>query len=403
MSIDFSSLHNDIILLSKPIQELLSKAQYKSPEGSNISIKSMLQSLLSNESESNCRVKDFVSCCAALASSAGATHDQLSWIPSSLSLAAISAFQSLSDSFSDSDFFIQLLPHILPLLKDRIRESSTDKTDGGDQISAATARVPVALAVVAAYQFRWLVTQVNYPHLGKLCSLVRPCALTALDHWSPEVKGQGMISVIHLVKNVKLAELDWCKDVLLDACLQNIIASDEIWQYSVEMSVLLLTSTQQNNPRSIWYEKSMNEMLSHLERQPKDKERRIIWLKHIDPIFNALGLVLLAHFRRLFPLFFKWLHADDDQTVLLVLDRVETVIKSTWIRNSPHTERFVNELVILYKEAALKVGREDIRARIIRILNLFHGCKGQFEATWNKYKDDPDLTTLVANVKTMYC
>lgn len=30
--------------------------------------------------------------------------------------------------------------------------------------------------------------QIDYPHLGKLCALVIPCGLTALDHWSPEVK-----------------------------------------------------------------------------------------------------------------------------------------------------------------------------------------------------------------------
>lgn len=66
------------------------------------------------------------------------------------------------------------------------------------------------------------------------------------------------------------------------------------------------------------YEKLLNEMLSHLERQPKNKERRIAWLKHIDPLFSGLGLVLLAHFRRIFPLFFKWMHADDDETVVLV-------------------------------------------------------------------------------------
>lgn len=30
--------------------------------------------------------------------------------------------------------------------------------------------------------------QVGYPYLGKLCGLVIPCGLTALDHWSPEVK-----------------------------------------------------------------------------------------------------------------------------------------------------------------------------------------------------------------------
>lgn len=60
-------------------------------------------------------------------------------------------------------------------------------------------------------------------------------------------------------------------------------------------------------------------MLSHLERQPRNKERRNAWLKHIAPLLNGLGLVLLAHFRRIFPLFFQWMHADDDETVLLVI------------------------------------------------------------------------------------
>lgn len=65
-------------------------------------------------------------------------------------------------------------------------------------------------------------------------------------------------------------------------------------------------------------ERMLNEMLSHLERQPRNKDRRIAWLKFIEPLFSAVGLVLLAHFRRIFPLFFKWMHADDDETVLLV-------------------------------------------------------------------------------------
>lgn len=66
------------------------------------------------------------------------------------------------------------------------------------------------------------------------------------------------------------------------------------------------------------YEKLLNEMLNHLERQPRNKGRRVVWLRHIEPLFNGVGLVLLAHFRRIFPLFFKWMHADDDETVLLV-------------------------------------------------------------------------------------
>ena len=62
-----------------------------------------------------------------------------------------------------------------------------------------------------------------------------------------------MISFIHVAKNVKAAELGWYGDVILDACCQNIASTDEIWQYVVEMSVLLVTCIQRDNPRSAWY------------------------------------------------------------------------------------------------------------------------------------------------------
>ncbi|KAK2983252.1 hypothetical protein RJ640_023372 [Escallonia rubra] len=292
----------------------------------------MLESLLPTSEKSgpevSGQIKDFTLCCAALASAQSSTYIQLSWIPGSLSEEANSAFCELSRAFDKSDeakLAIELMPEVLQYLKARIKESSIDTSDDVDQISAATARV-------------------SYPQLGKMSSLVIPCALTALDHWSPEVKGQGMISFIHLAKNVNAAELSWYEDVILDACCQNVAGSDEIWDYVVEM-----------------YEKLLNEMLSHLERQPRNKERRIAWLNHIELLLNGMGLVLLAHFKRIFPLFFQWMHADDDETVVLVLDQVKTVIKLTWIRNSPYIER----------------------------------CKGpQFEAAWSKHKDDPNLTAL---------
>lgn len=62
-----------------------------------------------------------------------------------------------------------------------------------------------------------------------------------------------MISFIHLAKNVNAAEIGGYTDVVLDACCQNVACDDEIWHYLVEMSVLLVTSTQRNNPRSLWY------------------------------------------------------------------------------------------------------------------------------------------------------
>ena len=56
---------------------------------------------------------------------------------------------------------VELMPEVMPLLKERIKESSIDKADeGGDEVSAASARVPVGFAIVAAYQFRWFATQV---------------------------------------------------------------------------------------------------------------------------------------------------------------------------------------------------------------------------------------------------
>lgn len=62
-----------------------------------------------------------------------------------------------------------------------------------------------------------------------------------------------MLSFIHVAKNVKAEELCWFGDVILDACCQNIASADEIWQYVVEMSVLLVTCLQRDNPRSSWY------------------------------------------------------------------------------------------------------------------------------------------------------
>ncbi|XP_019259700.1 PREDICTED: uncharacterized protein At2g39910 isoform X2 [Nicotiana attenuata] len=426
MSKTLKVLIEDLLLLSEPIRESLSKACYTPPEGSNTSVKSMLVSLLPysnslsnselSETEIHSKITDFSLCCAALASTSESTHNQLSWVPNLLSIAAASAFKDLSIAYArkvggnelmkigelDGDLkslpnekklAIQLMPQLLPLLKDKIKESTIDKSIDGDEISAASARVPVAYAIVAAYQFRWFISQVDYPHLGKVCSLVIPCALTALDHWSSEVKGQGMVSLIHLAKNVNAAEIGCYEDVILDACCQNIASDDDIWERVVQMSVLMVTFTQKSNPRSIWYEKMLNEMLSHLERQPRNKERRIAWLQHIEPLFNGLGLVLLAHFRRLFPLFFKWMHADDDRTVLLVLERIKTVVKLTWIRNSPHIERLVDELVSLYKEAALKIARDEIRKLVLQTIILMHQSKGsQFKAAWDKHKDDPDLT-----------
>ncbi|KAK1572580.1 hypothetical protein Q3G72_034854 [Acer saccharum] len=404
MSNSLSALHLRLIQLTKPILDSLNETNYKPPEGGGgATTKSILCSIIdtvaktTSEEERNA-VKDSTLALALLISSRNSTHDSLSWIPESVSVAAESAFHVIAGEYFavwKEELVVELLPETVPYLKEKIKESSIDKENDSDEFSAASARAPVVHAILAAYQFRWFVNQVESPRLGELCKLVIPCALTALDHWSPEVKGQGMVAFIHLAKNVSAAEIGLYEDVILDVCCQNIPSADEIWELVVEMSVLLVICTQRSNSRSSWFERMLNEMLGHLERQPRNKDRRIAWLRFIEPLFNAVGLVLLAHFRRIFPLFFQWMHADDDETVLLVLKRLQAVIKITWIRNTPYIERLVDELTKLYKEAALRKGREEIRTDILQILVLLQQCKGmQFEAAWDKYRDDPNLSSL---------
>ncbi|KAL9421527.1 hypothetical protein AB3S75_033909 [Citrus x aurantiifolia] len=368
-----SGLHHRLVQLINPILDSLEKTNCAPPSAD--STKSIICTLLETASQSDGQVlTSFKNSTLALAllitAQTYSTHDSLSWIPGHVSSAAASAFRAISNEYDavfNRPLVVDLLPEVAPSLKETIKQDDSES-------ATSSARVPVLHAILAAYQFRWFVTQVECPLLGKVSHLVIPCALTALDHWSSEVKGQGMIALIHLLKNVDAIEL-------------------------VEMSVLVVAIAHKNNCRSSWIERMLNEMLSHLERQPRNKDRRIAWLKFIEPLFSAVGLVLLAHFRRIFLLFFKWMHADDDETVLLVLKRIHAVIKLTWIRNTPYIGRLVDELTKLYKQAALRNAREEIRTDIIQIFILLQQCKGvQFETAWNKYKADPNLSALVSSL-----
>ncbi|CAM8893836.1 unnamed protein product [Rhodiola kirilowii] len=411
-----ATLLQQLIHLSEPIRQIVSKTPYKPPEGASVSVKSVVESLLPStgllakspnlsKDDVFSEIRKFSMCCALLASSEGSTWELMNWIPKTASLSAREAFKELEKVYigvlgDGKRLVVDLASEVFPLLKGSIKESAIDRSDDIDQVSAACARAPVPYAILAAYQFRWFATQIGFPHLGKLCALVIPCALTALDHWSPEVKGQGMITLIHLGNNVIAEELGWCQDVILDACFQNIVCSDEIWHLAVEMSVLFAVSTQKHNPRSPWFEKLLNEMLGHLERHPRNKERRVAWLEHIEPLLNSVGIFLLAHFSRIFPLVFQWLHADDDETVILVSkirsnNHKVDMDQEHALHHEYAMSKLVDELSIIYKEAAMRKAREEIRMHIAHILRLLRQCKGlQFEVAWAKHKDDPNLATL---------
>ncbi|KAL6603219.1 hypothetical protein ACP70R_043580 [Stipagrostis hirtigluma subsp. patula] len=378
-----AALPRDTLLrIAAPLRDALAAAPYEPPEGSSASVKSLLASLLpppshtqpQPQSPSVKEAADLLLFCAAVGAASPETP-ALHWIPAGLAGAAAAAVEEMAAAGGwggVGEMVVGMMPEVVPPLKNVVKDTCVD----ADNDEIGTVKPPKEHAVVAAHQFRWLVSQVNYPKLGDLCWLVIPCALTTLDHWSPEVKEQGMASFIHIAKNVKVTELSLYEDAILDACCHNIPADDELWYRVVEVSVLLLTCTQRSNPRSPWYDRMLSEMLGHLERQPLNKERRIAWLTLIGPVFDAMGLFLLAHFRRLFLLFFQWMHADDDKTVLLVLEQIHAIIKLTWIRKSPYTSRLVDELVLLYKESATRSSREVMRSHILEMLLLLQKMQG---------------------------
>uniref|UniRef100_A0A0D3GK98 Uncharacterized protein n=2 Tax=Oryza TaxID=4527 RepID=A0A0D3GK98_9ORYZ len=370
-----------LLRIAAPLRDSLAAAPYAPPEGSSTSTKSLLSSLLPSSHPQapagggGARSKEaaglLLFCAAARAASP--EYPALHWVPVALSDAAAAAVEEMAAAGGWGDvgeMVVGMMPEVVPPLKDVVKATCVDTED--EEIGKE--KPPKEHAVVAAHQFRWLVSQVTYPKLGDLCWLVIPCALTALDHWSPEVKEQGMVSFMHIAKSVKATELNLYEDAILDACCHNIPADDELW-----------------------YDRMLAEMLGHLERQPLNKKRRVAWLTLIGPVFEAMGLFLLAHFRLLFSLFFQWMHADDDKTVLLVLERIHEVIKLTWIRKSPYTSRLVDELVLLYKESATRSSREVVRNHILEMLATLQKCKGQqFEEAWKKHEVDPDLTMLLS-------
>lgn len=181
--------------LSDSILSSLSRTRGDSPpESSGVSVKPVLESLLRRETavqspsiderELGASVRDLALACALLVAARCSKHDSLSWIARDLSALADSAFGDLAKAYADyfgkdsakradelgidygfgvpveKRLVIELMPEVLPLLKERIKESSIDKADESDEASAASAKVPVGYAIVAAYQLRWFVTQV---------------------------------------------------------------------------------------------------------------------------------------------------------------------------------------------------------------------------------------------------
>uniref|UniRef100_A0A8R7V7T6 Uncharacterized protein n=1 Tax=Triticum urartu TaxID=4572 RepID=A0A8R7V7T6_TRIUA len=183
----------DLLRVASPLRSLLATAPYAPPEGSDTSVKSLLASLLPSPSEpptggAGKEAVDLLLFCAA-ARAASAEAPALHWVPEGLSKAAAAAMEEMAAMggwAGIGEMLVAMMPEAVLPLKAVLKDTGVDANDAMMMVGAV--KPPKEHAFVAAHQFRWLLSQVNYPKLGDLCWLVIPCALTALDHWSPDVK-----------------------------------------------------------------------------------------------------------------------------------------------------------------------------------------------------------------------
>ncbi|KAG6549634.1 hypothetical protein Mapa_008612 [Marchantia paleacea] len=346
---------------------------------------------LDNEPYERKLVEDLVLCCATFAGGDGDNVGSVLWTSDEHRELAISLFVSLHDSLrwcqgpgtvvgfesnSSSSKCISSvvsknLPSLLSTLKQIIKGVSGASGEGTSYANGS-----LDSSIVAAHQMDWIVRQLEHADLESHSSLIVPCLLTALDHFSPEVKRRAMRSFLHVAKNMNPREFRWNKDVILEAVSRSLVGCEDLWPVAVKLAITTVTCCEGNNPRSSWYRQFLGEMLLELERHRDDQARRVIWLQEITPLIEAMGLVLVAHFSRLLPLLYYWLHAPDDLTCLLALARLRTVIIYTWPRVPAHIKRFTEEAVKAYFESSTRKLVTDVQSAAMDVLQLLNLCGG---------------------------
>eukprot|EP00850_Spirogloea_muscicola_P001975 SM000007S20935 [mRNA] locus=s7:1019285:1021366:- [translate_table: standard] len=244
-------------------------------------------------------------------------------------------------------------------LRDLRRRMRQAPAGGGDLRDAA------ADAAAAAARLEALVLQADASELQALVRAALPCVLTALDHFSPAVKRASLVALGRFVRAAGAEDLAWFGPVTLDALCHNLVAChEELWPLAVPLVVGLATRLESANPRSLLYSQVFETLLGEMERYSEEVAWRLVWLDSVQPLVQALGLVLLAHFKRLLPLLLHWLHSLDEATVLKSLAVLNVTMRSTWPRAPAHKQRIESELDRAEGEAKRHKGCREIQERI---------------------------------------
>ncbi|KAH7291137.1 hypothetical protein KP509_29G002100 [Ceratopteris richardii] len=362
----------------------------------------------------NDMVQDLALSCAALAS---ADDGALSWITREVQELATDVVKCLAmtciefhhtsqsaklkiDAGSSVErMILAMLPDVIPKLKNQLKDHLNTDDHNVSEVCSSSTRL--ASSITAAHQLCWCLKQVFHPHLSPSCTMIIPCALMALDHFSPHVKRQGLKLFNHLTDNLNPSELRWYEDPILDCITRSIVGCGELWPLLVQTAIPLAICIEGNNPRAVWYVwKILNEMLGELERHLLDATRYKVWLQNVSILFERMGLVLVVHFKRVLPLLFPWLHTQDDSMTLLVLDILKVIVTHTWPRIPFHLDRLWKELEAVYSKSVQKEKNSKVLSSVINVAQLLHMIGGP--AFDSGLQEEEDSTTSLGSALADY-
>jgi hypothetical protein len=142
------------------------------------------------------------------------------------------------------------LPELLSSLHPILRTKSDESDEASFRVSQES---PLGASVVAAHQLSFIVRSISFPNLGPVISKAMPCVLTAVDHWSPLVKKQGLQAIAHIVENVTVTELGWFGEVTMDALCKSAVGCDEeVWPVVLPALVKATLRIGGADPRGKW-------------------------------------------------------------------------------------------------------------------------------------------------------
>eukprot|EP00887_Chlorella_sp_A99_P002352 scaffold10.g2352.t1 len=233
---------------------------------------------------------------------------------------------------------------------------------------------------LAAAQLSWLLRQLDGAALVGLVGASLPCVLACAGDSSPAVQAQGLWALHHLACEAPLADLQFQRELLLDAARRSLAGCDgAAWPAAAAAAAALARALDDARVAGASAPPSalasapasaavLEALLEEGERSGHVAPRAETWLRHAPTIFPQLGLHLVRYFARLMPLLLRWCAAPLPSAAsgagssgagssgtgvqALALTALHGVMLQTWPRMPAHAPAIWRALAAAYDVAA---------------------------------------------------